>query len=428
MRRLTSWFAAKPACRDFAREQAGGIVPFAAAAVPVVAILMVGASEIVMVTADKSKLQDVADAVAMDAAQELAFTVNEGVVERAKVTAAEHLAAMKDKRPQGTIEVVPTIQFNDKGDPEGMHVAITSTRQSFFGNMLPPGGFVTKVETTALRMGKAPMCVLAFGGSTHSNTLVSNNSARLSAGKCLVHSNHEMVGGSTNPIETAAAEAVTRASGNISPTALVGAEPIADPFATMSLWPTLVTCNGVKSESYYDAGVTYLEPGVHCSRIAAGKNATLVLKPGEHYFAKGGLTVRDQAIVKAQDAVLIFDKDSTIDFSGASLIDFSGRKTGQFAGFVMIATRDNANDFKISAGNVVNLHGTVYVPGAELHVIGVGKVAEQSAWTVVVARELQLYGSANLVINANYRGSPVPVPKGVGNKAKDKTKNARLKR
>jgi hypothetical protein len=41
-------------------------------------------------------------------------------------------------------------------------------------------------------------------------------------------------------------------------------------------------------------------------------------------------------------------------------------------------------------------------------------VADQSAWTVVVAKSLQLTGSPNLVINANYSGSSVPVPGGVG--------------
>ena len=42
-------------------------------------------------------------------------------------------------------------------------------------------------------------------------------------------------------------------------------------------------------------------------------------------------------------------------------------------------------------------------------------MADQSAWTVVVAKGLQLQGSPNLVINANYAGSNVPVPAGAGN-------------
>jgi hypothetical protein len=368
----------------------------------------------------------VADAVAMDASQELAFSVDQSVVERAKANAAQQLAKLKGDRPQGTIVVTPTIQFDAKGDPEGMHVAITATRKSFFGNMLPPGGFVTTSRPPPCAWARRRCAVLGTS-RTATQTLHSYNTARLTAGKCLVHSGHEMIVTSSNPIESKAAEAVTRASGNIQPAALVGAEPIADPFASMNLWPTTAGCLTGEAE-FYDSGVTFLKAGVHCKKVTATKNATLVLLSGDHYFVKGGLEVKDNAIVRGEDVVLIYDKDSTVWFDGAALVDLTGRKTGQFAGFVMVATRDNASNFRVAAANVVNLHGTLYIPGGQLHVFGHGKVAHQSAWTVVVARELKLYGTTDLVINANYRGSPVPVPKGVGNKALDKTKNARLKR
>jgi hypothetical protein len=42
------------------------------------------------------------------------------------------------------------------------------------------------------------------------------------------------------------------------------------------------------------------------------------------------------------------------------------------------------------------------------------EVADESAWTVILAKSLQLTGSARLVVNAEYGASPVPVPKGVG--------------
>ncbi|MFI4933999.1 MAG: hypothetical protein ACHP7N_05240 [Caulobacterales bacterium] len=56
-----------------------------------------------------------------------------------------------------------------------------------------------------------------------------------------------------------------------------------------------------------------------------------------------------------------------------------------------------------------------YVPSATLQVTGAGnRVADQSAWTVVIAQAITLSGSPNLVINANYAASNVPVPAGVG--------------
>ncbi len=41
-------------------------------------------------------------------------------------------------------------------------------------------------------------------------------------------------------------------------------------------------------------------------------------------------------------------------------------------------------------------------------------VADQSAYTVVVAQQVNLYEGPNLYLNANYEGTSVPVPKGVG--------------
>jgi hypothetical protein len=50
-----------------------------------------------------------------------------------------------------------------------------------------------------------------------------------------------------------------------------------------------------------------------------------------------------------------------------------------------------------------------------LQVTGNGNtVANQSAWTVIVAQGLQLQGNPDLVINANYVSPVVPVPGGVG--------------
>ena len=53
-------------------------------------------------------------------------------------------------------------------------------------------------------------------------------------------------------------------------------------------------------------------------------------------------------------------------------------------------------------------------PQARVIVEGKSNVAQDSAWTVIVARELQLKGSPSLVVNANYTSSDVPVPEGVG--------------
>jgi len=111
----------------------------------------------------------------------------------------------------------------------------------------------------------------------------------------------------------------------------------------------------------------------------------------------------------------VFDSTSAFAFDDSSQVNLAGRKSGTYAGFVIATTRDNTNTFVISSTSARKLEGAIYIPDATLQVTGSGnQVADQSAWTVVVAQALQLSGSPNLVINANYAASSVPVPGGVG--------------
>jgi hypothetical protein len=145
-----------------------------------------------------------------------------------------------------------------------------------------------------------------------------------------------------------------------------------------------------------------------------GQGATLSLLPGEHYFQGGSLSLVQNAVLQGDDVVLFFDSTSDFQFMGMSDIRLSGRRTGQFAGFVLAAAQANHRTFNISSTSAHQLLGTVYIPNATLNVSGASRVADQSAWTVIVARSLQISTQADLVINNNYAGTSVPAPRGVG--------------
>ena len=115
------------------------------------------------------------------------------------------------------------------------------------------------------------------------------------------------------------------------------------------------------------------------------------------------------------NVVPVFSGSAQFNFQDSSTITLAGRTTGNYAGFVIATTRDNTGTFNISSTSARQLEGAIYIPNATLNVTGTNNtVANQSAWTVVVAKTLQMSGSPNLVINANYAGSQVPVPAGVG--------------
>jgi hypothetical protein len=70
--------------------------------------------------------------------------------------------------------------------------------------------------------------------------------------------------------------------------------------------------------------------------------------------------------------------------------------------------------FRIRSGNARTLLGTFYLSRGTLVIDTNKAVADQSAYTVIVSRQLKLTASPNLVMNAMYTSSDVPVPEGVG--------------
>ena len=126
------------------------------------------------------------------------------------------------------------------------------------------------------------------------------------------------------------------------------------------------------------------------------------------------LDAKENAIIKGDDVALIFGSRKKINFADRAEVRLGARKSGPYAGFLILTTRDNVEEFTIGSDRVSKLLGTIYIPGAKLVVSTAGNVAQDSAWSIIVAETLSLKKSPNLVINNNYVGSGVPVPEGVG--------------
>lgn len=397
----------------FMRETRGSIALKFAFVGPALFLLGVGAIDLLAVSTAQGRLQAIADAGALAGAPSLALAADGAA---ARERAASFVVAEMSQWPdapqyEGTYEIV------EQGGQRGIRVLLSGHRPSFFANMLPPGGWHFVGDATATSVGLVPLCVLVTG-DRGKDLLHVKDSSRMTAPSCMVHSNRdiEVQGGR---ISAAAVQAVTSAGGDISPSANTGAAPIDDPFAGLDLerergFGRACTSSEVSKRIRVSSGTHYIPPGPHCGGIEAKGTARIVLEPGEHFFLKGHLVIDDTARLEGQDVVLFFDVASRFEFKDEARVNLDGRKSGAYAGLVMGSMRDNQQDFLISADHVETLLGVIYVPSARLIVEGTADVARDSAWTVIVANELQLKGSPSLFINANYDASDVPVPAGVG--------------
>lgn len=75
----------------------------------------------------------------------------------------------------------------------------------------------------------------------------------------------------------------------------------------------------------------------------------------------------------------------------------------------MVSINDNAR----------TLLGTIYLPVGRLIIDAKKPIADQSAYTVIIARMINLYDGPDLVLNARYGSTDVPVPNGVGPSSAD---------
>lgn len=383
---------------EFLADRRGAVALILAIAAPALLLVFAGVVELAKVSGVRSDLQDVADATAIEGAQELALAAG-GVQARAEAFARAQLPE------EDTLEVLATIIDDSK-----LKVVLSAHRPSFFANLLPPGGFHISATATAANLNVEPLCVLAHG-SGRDKIVNLLDTSQIDARDCLIHSNEDVVVEGSSWLQAGVVSAVSAASGRITPSAVLGAAEVPDPFADLPTG-TNKPCSTVGK--LVSLLTTTLPAGVHCGKVEVASGGRLTLAPGEHYFRGSELNVKENGLLYGRDVVIFLDKGSKVSFQDTAKVDLEGRETGPHAGFVLIADRKNSNDVEIWSDNVDNLLGTVYVPGSRLVVMGDERVAEDSDWTVVVAEEIQLKGAARLTINTGYGGSPVPVPEGVG--------------
>lgn len=274
------------------------------------------------------------------------------------------------------------------------------------------GDMEIDVSATAENLGSIPLCILQTGSKGKGGIDVTDT-ARIRATGCAVHANKYVTVKSGAMIQADRTQAVGKVTGPVSPAGNSGAMAISDPFASMDLNPP-TECNGKAEKIKQEKGTTtYLTPGVHCEHYIIDKDATLILQAGEHYFMDH-LEAKENAVIRGDDVTLIFGTTKKINFADRAVVELGARRSGPFAGFLIVTTRDNVEQFTIASDHVSKLLGTIYIPGAELKVSTAGNVAQDSAWSIVVADTLTVEKNPVLVINSGYVGSGVPVPQGVG--------------
>lgn len=342
--------------RGFRAAERGGVALLTALALPPILLVSMGAIQLQSVFSDKNKSQNIADAAALWGAQQLTVTPV-GVAERAKAFA------------------------------EGV--------------------------------SQTPLCVLTFGVNATDHKMQIHGGSRMTAPACLIHANERIEVDGTAQVSANTVETGASASGPITPTASTGAPDVDDPFATLNVPNPGLLCPIVGLLTpfvVFDSQTRTLPAGCH-GKVEVKNGGTLILEAGEHIFTQD-FELKNMARVSGEDVVLVFASGADARWKDGASITLGGRQSGALAGFVIVTARSRTNEFKLETNAIDELTGTIYVPNAELTLEGDSTAGQESDWTVMAAQKLHLHGNPVVQINANYSGSDVPVPVGVGNKSK----------
>lgn len=379
------------------------VMTFALAAVPLIAGAT-GALEVYSIANQKSLLQTAVDAGALAGAGKLSLASYNTVADatNAAVATAKKNVSGADDPSAFTFAVVV--------DQSAGTVTVNGTvAHKSMAALAGLGDRTIETSATAEALQKTPLCVLQTTGG---GIELANNS-QMQAPGCLIHANGDIAVKDSANITAERVQAAGTVTGPTYPKGNSGAMVIADPFAGMNLNPSALCNLSLNIIATPLTGDTTLPAGVHCLPVTVVGNARLHLLPGDHYFV-GGLTMTQTSRLTGDDVALIFGALNVFNFADKADISLTARKSGPFAGFLIATTRDNAKVFRIGSDNAGQLLGTIYIPNATLEVTADGKVAENSDWSIIVAKAIRLKNGPTLVINNNYVGSGVPVPAGVG--------------
>jgi Flp pilus assembly protein TadG len=443
--------------KSFGSNSKGNMTVMMVCMMAVVVFITGGIVDYMSLSTQKRDLQGLADRAAIAAAQELVvFKGTDGRVQ----AVAEAFVNASYGRPHTT-----DAKIIDKG--RAVKVTITADAQTYFAGPIGQVEWVA-AEAIAEISGGGYVCMVGLD-STAPSTLNMNDKARVTAEKCAIYSN------STNKaslklhsLARVKAELVCVAGGVSGPdSAVTPNKPITDcPILQDPLRDRLepnvglVECDNVLGgvlggkKSLKDSllgkdgavsgltdggllsgdlvgkiapgllvtGKEELEPGVYCGGINI-IGGDVKLKPGTYVLNNGGLVVANGGKLQGENVGFYLTGAlglSTIQFAPSSTISLTAPKVGDMSGMLFFEDRDVLFKFPhiIASNNARNLVGTIYLPGNTLEINSTDPIADQSDYTVIIAKKFEMKDGPELVLNTDYENSPIPVPEGVGNKSR----------
>ncbi len=400
------------AARRFARDASGATALTFAVAAPA----LIGAAgadlDYSNLQAQKVKMQSVADGAALAAARELRLGNSNN-------TTATNVA--QNYVNAGALGASARFSSSIASDNSSITVNLSEVVQTYVMKYVNTPSATLHVSATAKVVGGQPICVIGLDASANF-TVGLTQSAKLNAPGCSVYSN------STKPNGLFAKNAAVMTAAFIcSGGGKAGAGPGSFAPAPLTDCPLMPDPLGARPAPPYSGcsfnnlvvtgGMTTLYPGVYCGGLTLTSAAKVTLASGVYIFQNGPLYVTGGSTLQGSNVGLFFTgSGAVVNFDTLSTINLTAPASGPLAGLLIYEDRASpaGQTHQIMSDNARNLLGTIYLPRGMLHVGANSPVADQSAYTIVVANQFSLSAGPTMVLNTNYSSTNIPVPDNLG--------------
>jgi hypothetical protein len=402
--------------QQFRCNTSGNVGMLFVCSLPVLLGAVYVAIELSQLNQSKNKLQGIADTAAIAAAREMRLG---NATKEAILAVAQSIVNAQQTAINATI----SFEGDVPEDKRWISVKLAATAPNSFSHALGLADTSLTAKATAKVMGGATVCAVGLH-EAQDGTISLDKYAKMEARNCAVYSNSRTAGSikaQDNAVLSAALICAAGGKGggvtNFSPSPTTDCPILPDPLASRPP-PTVSACEASKTNVKISEQTTSLTPGVYCGGITITKASTVTLSPGIYIIKDGKLKVDFASSLKGEGVGFYFTGvDAGLDMAKESSISLTAPKTGPLAGIIMFQDRNMADDVKyeINNNNAAVLLGTIYLPKGTLLVQGEKPVAQNSAYTIVVARIIKLSAGPTMVLNSNYGLTDVPVPEGLGN-------------
>ena len=404
------------ACLGLRVLAAGQFAVIAAVFAPVLLGVAGGTVDLIVYQNQQAMMQNAADFAALAAAKEASL---KGWTEQIAKEVAKSVAAgnVKDKSFSDTTSFLTDVDVDEAR--RSVTVTLDMEQHAFFVLGYFRHNPQIRVSSTARAMGETSLCVIGLDTAAPAAVGLTD-SGKLTAPDCAVYSNSTATDGLAARKDalissdlSCSAGGFSGPLGNFDPKPTTDCPRVEDPLASREP-PSVGPCDHTGFE--VRTGTATLKPGTYCGGILIDNKAFVIFEPGQYIVKDGVMRSRNGGMATGSGVSFYFTgKDTRFVFDGTTEIAFKAPEEGPMAGilFFQDPRSDPGAVFEISSKRAANLLGTIYLPNAALLVRAKNKVAEASAYTVIIARTIDIGSEADLVINADYDSTAVPVPEGL---------------